>query len=505
MQQLALDFYKNLYTSEGVQGMQEVLDHVPVKVTAAMNASLLAPYEEKEVKAALFQMFPTKAPGPDGFPAHFFQRHWDVCGEAVTRAVLGIVRGEESPEGLNDTLLVLIPKRNRSKANSYCALKLDMMKAYDRVEWTYLRAIMEKLGFASQWTARFLKKKNPSRPCSASGDASSTTSSPLHIQPLLPHPISTARLISAAAPNATFAVEDYLVSTCGLTRAHALKASAKLPHLKSPSNPDTVLAFLAGIGLSGADVATAVARDPRLLCAKLDKALASNVAGLAGLGLSRCEIARIVSLAGYSLGNKSAVAKLQYYLPLFASPDKFIQAMKFNTNLLTYSLEGVTKLNVAFLHKCGLGACDMLTINIERLRAMVACAEGLGVPHGSRMFWRALNAAASLREESIAAKVDSLKNIFRWSGAEVGIAFCKAPMVLALSKDLLQSKSDFLISDVGLSPAYIAPRSTLLTFSLEEKVFMEKFICPHKEAAPQLSEDYAVACKGEVPTRFRFS
>ncbi|XBI89067.1 hypothetical protein VPH35_026943 [Triticum aestivum] len=49
-----------------------------------------------------------------------------------------------------------------------------------------------------------------------------------------------SRLISAAAPapavspNPSFAVEDYLVSTCGLTRAQALKASAKLSHLKSP-------------------------------------------------------------------------------------------------------------------------------------------------------------------------------------------------------------------------------------------------------------------------------
>lgn len=71
MQQLALEFYKNLYSSVGVHGVVEVLEHVPTKVTPAMNDILLAPYDEKEVKAALFQMFPTKAPGPDGFPAHF--------------------------------------------------------------------------------------------------------------------------------------------------------------------------------------------------------------------------------------------------------------------------------------------------------------------------------------------------------------------------------------------------------------------------------------------------
>jgi hypothetical protein len=62
----------DLFKSEGTSNMHLVLGHVRRKVTDEMNHFLCALFDENEVKNALFQMFPTKSPGPDGFPAHFF-------------------------------------------------------------------------------------------------------------------------------------------------------------------------------------------------------------------------------------------------------------------------------------------------------------------------------------------------------------------------------------------------------------------------------------------------
>ncbi|CAM0947954.1 unnamed protein product [Alopecurus aequalis] len=359
------------------------------------------------------------------------------------------------------------------------------------------------------------------------------------------------RLLSAAAhpasTNPSFAVEQYLVDTCGLTRAQALKASSKLSHLKSPTNPDAVLAFLADVGLSGADVAAIVAKDPKFLCTGVDRTLGPIVDGLTDLGLSRSEIARIASLAPVGFRSRSLVSKLAYYLRLFGSYDNFLRLLKKNQGFLTHSPEKLVQPKVALLRECGLGARHiaklcivhrwLLSSKLEHVHAMVACAESLGVPRGSVMFKHALQAVGLLSEEKVAAKVEYLKNTFRWSDAEVRIALCKFPMILGNSKDFMRRRSEFLICEAGLQPAYIAHRPAMLTYSLEgrlrprnyvvkflkanglvdhdrdyyntvacvEKVFVEKYICRHKEAAPYLAEDYEAACRGEVPTRFRFA
>ncbi|KAL5543498.1 hypothetical protein UlMin_007282 [Ulmus minor] len=42
-------------------------------------------------------------------------------------------------------------RQHRGGKTGYIALKLDMSKAYDRVEWKFLEGMMIKLGFATQW------------------------------------------------------------------------------------------------------------------------------------------------------------------------------------------------------------------------------------------------------------------------------------------------------------------------------------------------------------------
>ena len=63
-----------------------------------------------EIKKALFDMNPFKAPGPDGFQALFFQHYWNLAGNQLIILATKVLRGEELPDKLNETFLALIPK-----------------------------------------------------------------------------------------------------------------------------------------------------------------------------------------------------------------------------------------------------------------------------------------------------------------------------------------------------------------------------------------------------------
>jgi hypothetical protein len=89
---------------------------------------------------------------------------------------------------------------------------------------------------------------------------------------------------------------------------------------------------------------------------------------------------------------------------------------------------------------------------------------------------------AFLSKEKITTKVDYLKKTFRWSDAEVSIASTRAPMLLRRSKDMLQRRSQFLISEVGLEPVYIAHRPVIICLSLEGRLKPRHYVLKfHKE------------------------
>uniref|UniRef100_A0A0A9F3Z9 Uncharacterized protein n=1 Tax=Arundo donax TaxID=35708 RepID=A0A0A9F3Z9_ARUDO len=160
------------------------------------------------------------------------------------------------------------------------------------------------------------------------------------------------RLLSATA--SPFAAEDYLVTNCGLSRAQALKASKKISHLKSPSKPDAVLAFLAGLGLSRADVATVVANDPLCLCAKVEETLAPRIVDFSDLGLSRPEIVRLVLVARTNLRSSSLRRNVDFWLQIFGSLDELLRVLKVSNSILSMDIEKVVKPNLALLQGCGI-------------------------------------------------------------------------------------------------------------------------------------------------------
>lgn len=223
LHELMENYFQNIFSTMGTN-CEEVIREIQPSITEIQNKMLVETVSQKEVKDALFSMDPDKAPGKDGYTPGFYQKCWPIVGKDVTKLVNIFFREGKMPTSLNDTILVLIPKKKSPEgmgdlrpialcnvlykiigkvmANSlktllplvisenqsafmkgrlisdnvlisfevlhylkrkqqgktgFMALKLDLSKAYDRMEWEFLEAIMKRMGFCVKWVAMVME------------------------------------------------------------------------------------------------------------------------------------------------------------------------------------------------------------------------------------------------------------------------------------------------------------------------------------------------------------
>lgn len=87
------EYFQEIFTtsSPSEAQMDTALVGLLPKVTEDMKNLLNQPFTVDEISSALNQMCPTKAPGPDGLHAVFFQKHWQAVGCGVIETCLNIL------------------------------------------------------------------------------------------------------------------------------------------------------------------------------------------------------------------------------------------------------------------------------------------------------------------------------------------------------------------------------------------------------------------------------
>ncbi|CAN6698380.1 unnamed protein product [Malus baccata var. baccata] len=171
----AIEYFTDLFQSCKPDLVEEVQCCMEGRLSQEDNRDLTAMVSECEIMEAVYQIPPTRAPGPDGFFGCFYQDHWDTVGPDVVKIVKAFwnsglllrnrlkkvmpkVIGENQSafvagKHIQDNILVvhevlhsLIHQKKGDQPGM--AIKLDMAKAYDRVEWDFLLGMMGSLGFA---------------------------------------------------------------------------------------------------------------------------------------------------------------------------------------------------------------------------------------------------------------------------------------------------------------------------------------------------------------------
>ncbi|GJV73948.1 RNA-directed DNA polymerase, eukaryota, reverse transcriptase zinc-binding domain protein [Tanacetum coccineum] len=137
-----------------IQNRDELFDK---RISEEVAERMINVITDAEIKNVMFDIDDYKAPEPDGFTTTFFKKAWDIVRSDVCRAVKEFFTCGKMLEELNATVVSLIPKVRTSikeimrgynrKGGQKISFKIDLQKAYDTVNWEFLKSTLVGFGF----------------------------------------------------------------------------------------------------------------------------------------------------------------------------------------------------------------------------------------------------------------------------------------------------------------------------------------------------------------------
>ncbi|KAL0001243.1 hypothetical protein SO802_015024 [Lithocarpus litseifolius] len=153
-----MELFKSDHCSVSLADWNPPFWHSYLNEEEAASVDIMVTVEE--ISAGLWGLKPYKAPSPDGLHVRFFQCFWLVVGdsvknEMVTKIIVARIQSFLSKlvspfqpafvpgrKGMDNAIIVqeIIHTMARKKGNGrVMVIKLDLEKAYDRLEWSFIR------------------------------------------------------------------------------------------------------------------------------------------------------------------------------------------------------------------------------------------------------------------------------------------------------------------------------------------------------------------------------
>ncbi|GKV06257.1 hypothetical protein SLEP1_g18157 [Rubroshorea leprosula] len=169
----AVSFYRRLLGTEDATcnggDLNELKGILDFQLREHVRNAPIQPITTDECKSVFFHSPNNKSLGPDGFTAEFFKEARPIIGDLVIKAIQEFFTSGKLKKCLplfvsnnrcafiegrlmvENVLLAQEVVRNyhRSNLSPRCALKIDLMKAFDLVSWDFLFKVLEALAYPS--------------------------------------------------------------------------------------------------------------------------------------------------------------------------------------------------------------------------------------------------------------------------------------------------------------------------------------------------------------------